>query len=73
MTCLGRVLARVVRVRLSVMLVRVSVMVLLRVSSVLVLFGAGSLYTSISTRRRLGRRFRGLFVRRCRNAFIFQS
>lgn len=72
MTCLGRVLARVVRVRLSVMLVRVSVMVLLCVS-VLVLFGAGSLYTSIPTRGRLGRRFRGLVVRRCRNAFIFQS
>jgi len=48
-TCLGRVLARVVRVRLGVMLVRMSAGLLLRVS-VMVLLGAGSLYTSISTR-----------------------
>lgn len=48
-TCLERVLARVVRVRLGVMLVRMSAGLLLRVS-VMVLLGAGSLYTSISTR-----------------------
>ena len=48
-TCLGRVDARVLRVRLGVMLVRMSAGLLLRVS-VMVLLGAGSLYTSISTR-----------------------